>query len=192
MNRLFNCALISAALTAAAPILPVPAPFGPALAHADGPAPHEAQRQAEIAYMEFTIDHHGMGVMMAMIGIDKATDPRLVAVSHQMAMDQAAELRRLQGWLHDWYGITYEPHMMPGDAETLALLNALPEGRPFDTTYSSIFINHHATIIERSANDRPRFYHPALRQFASHVIQEQSREIFHVFIPVLIRYYTHH
>lgn len=191
MSRVFRCSVVAAALVGAALVLPVPAALGPAVAHADDPAPHQQQREREIAYMTFSIDHHSMGLMMAEIGIEKAADPRLVAVSHQIMQAQAAEIAELQGWLLDWYGMTYEPQMMPGDREMLDYLEALPKGETFDTVYSLLFIQHHQTIIQRSRQDRPRFYHDELRQMASMVIQNQTQEIFHVFLPVLFDYWFH-
>lgn len=192
MHRSFKSALIAAALACAAPVLPLPAPFGPAAARADDPAPHQQQRQREIAYLTFSIDHHAMGVMMAEIGIEKATDPRLIAVSHSIAIGQAEEVVELQGWLHDWYGQTHEPMMTPEDQAMLDELNALPEGEEFDVAYSQMFIQHHADMVRRSRDDRPRFFHHELRQFASGVIQEQTREITRVFLPVLFHYWFHH
>lgn len=188
-SRFARCSLAAALVLGAASALPLPAPLGPAAAQADEPAPRPQQRQREIDYITFSIDHHAMGVLMAQIGIEKATDPRLIAVSHQIAQSQAAEIQELQGWLHDWYGQTHEPMMMPGDQEMLDYLDALPEGEAFDTAYSVLFIQHHATIIARSREDRPRFYHHELRQFASMVIQNQTREITHVFLPVLFDYW---
>lgn len=186
--------LAAAALAAAISVL-APAgagPLAPAAARADGPAPTQQQRQYEIRYMEFTIDHHAMGVQMAMIGLEKATDPRLIDISQTIIEDQGAEIELLQGYLRDWYGITYEPRMTNGDMRMLDRLASLDEGEEFDVAYSEMFIRHHAQIIDRSEQALSRVYHPELRQFAQHVITEQTGDIVSTFIPVLISYGVYH
>lgn len=61
--------------------------------------------------MQDMIDHHNMAVMMAGLCEDRAIHEELLALCDQIATSQSAEIEDMQAWLHDWYGINYEPEM---------------------------------------------------------------------------------
>lgn len=140
------------------------------------PAENATTVTREVEYMQFTIDHHSMGVRMAELGEAKSANRFLRRMSSRMAQDQAREVAQLQQYLRDWYDVEYTPQSTRADRVMLRRL-ASEEGAAFDVDYSRTFAMHHATIIERSQADIPRFEHRVLKDFADHIIPEQGDEI---------------
>lgn len=166
-----SVAVLALALTAVVAVRP---------AAANAPAPDRRTADFEIRFLEFTIDHHFMGVQMAQLCVQKATlppptsDARLKQLCGQIAADQQQEMQQLQTWLKQWYGIDYQPQIrQPGQIQRLQRL----EGERFDIEISRMFIQHHERQIRESQRCLDRAFHPELRAFCQHTIEEQSREI---------------
>ena len=126
--------------------------------------------------MEFSIDHHAMGVQMSQLCVQKAVNADLKDLCGRIAQDQSNEIAQLRGYLKAWYGIDHQPQMTRGDQQQLDRLARL-SGHEFDIAVSEMFIRHHEQIIRGSERVEDRLYHPELRQFAQHVITEQSQDI---------------
>lgn len=86
-------------------ILGVPA------AYADGPIADRAGR-AEVRFMEGMIDHHQMAVDMANDCLGKAETESVRTLCQTIIDKQTAEIALFQGWLSEWYDITYTPMPM--------------------------------------------------------------------------------
>ena len=130
----------------------------------------------EINYMEFTIDHHAMGVMMAQMCVEKAIHEELRELCQRNAEAQSREMAMLQGWLETWYGITYEPHVTPGDEQMMEMMAAL-EGAEFEIEFMEIFSRHHHQIVQRSLPVVDQAVHPELAALASQIVEAQTRDI---------------
>jgi uncharacterized protein (DUF305 family) len=130
----------------------------------------------EVNYMEFTIDHHGMGIMMAQMCIEKAVHAELRELCQRNLEAQTAELRQLQSWLQTWYGITYEPRLTQGDQRMMEMLAAL-EGAEFEIEFMETFSRHHHQIVQRSEPVASHAVHAELRQLARDIIQAQTADI---------------
>lgn len=145
-------------------------------AFAGEPATDAATSAYEVDYMKFVTDHHGMGVEMADIALDKAVSARLNDLSSTIKQDQTQEIDQVKGYLSEWYGQTYDPMLTPQDMMDLDMLRAL-DGREFDIGVSEMFIEHHRGIIARSEEALTRVEHPELMAVAQGIITKQSAEI---------------
>lgn len=145
---------------------------------ADG-APAEVQQPKaglEINYMEFTIDHHAMGIQMGTMCVEKAIHAELRELCQRNVEAQSRELAMLQQWLQQWYGIAYEPDLTQGDEQMMEKLAAL-SGAEFEIEFMETFSRHHHQVIQRSQPIVRQAVHPELRDLAAQIIAAQTRDI---------------
>jgi uncharacterized protein (DUF305 family) len=84
---------------------------GAGAALADEPIDGRAGR-AEVRFLEGMIDHHQMAVDMGLHCIEHASSEDVRALCEAVIVAQAPEIAQMQGWLLEWYGITYTPVSM--------------------------------------------------------------------------------
>lgn len=130
----------------------------------------------EIPYMELTIDHHAMGVMMATMCLEKAFHAELLALCRMNRENQQREIEELTAWLQAWYGLGYEPQMQPGDERMMEKMAGLsPE--EFEMEFLEMFSRHHWMIIHRSIPIARDAIHEELEEFAMRVIANQYEDV---------------
>lgn len=140
------------------------------------PAPSPAQVNYEIKFMTNMIDHHQMAIMMSELCLEKAIHPELLALCEQIIAAQAAEIEQMQGWLAEWYGVSYEPQMKPGDTRMMEKLAALsPE--EFEIAYMEMMIKHHAKAVKEGEHCLERAYHEELKELCENIIKTQLQEM---------------
>lgn len=164
---------ISFALMACGPDEPV----GPRQADdlaVSSPAPRATG--LETNYMKFTIDHHAMGIMMAEMCVDEAVHEELRDLCAKNMEQQSNELALLQGWLQEWYGITYEPRITDGHHRMMEHMAEL-SGAAFEIEFMETFSRHHHQIIQRSQPVVQQAEHEPLRGLAADIIAAQSADI---------------
>jgi len=145
--------------------------------HADAPAPDKAIAKFEIRYMEFSIDHHSMGVRMAQLCVQKAITPDLLELCQRNLANQTKEIMTLQSFLQNWYKINYSPEMKPSGENMLAKLASL-SGAEFEIEFMKMFIRHHFRIIVESAKCLDRAFHEQLEEeICEPIILNQSADI---------------
>lgn len=89
---------------------------------------------------------------------------------------QSAEIAEMQGWLADWYGITYEPEMAPSMRHTMDRLAAMtPE--EFEIHFMAMMIRHHWRAVVGGERCLDRASHPELLQTCGEIVTAQSEEI---------------
>lgn len=152
-----------------------PAPVATRAARSE-PSPRRGQQRAEVRYMQFTADHHMMGVEMATLGEQKASNAQLSAINTRIRQEQAAEIEQVRTFLRDWYGIDYQPEMSRRDERDMRRLESL-QGEAFDVELSKMFIRHHRQIIAASQKALRQITHEELRTVAENVITKQTAEI---------------
>ena len=117
-------------------------------ASANAPARDRNAARFEIAFMEEIIDHHQMGVHMAQPCIEKAVHSDLRRLCRSIARVQAAEIKTMQKWLHDWYRIDHEPSMdHAGHHRDMQTLERLSGGR-FEVAFLEMMIEHHLPAVQ--------------------------------------------
>lgn len=148
----------------------------PLLSFANGPAPTRQQARFEIDFMTDMIDHHAMAVMMASVCIDKEIRPELHQLCENIIASQSAEIEMMQSWLQDWYGVTHEPEMKPGDQRMMERMSEL-SGVEFEIMFMDMMIRHHRKAVREGETCIRRAYHPGLVALCHDIMQSQSEEI---------------
>ena len=122
------------------------------------------------------IDHHQMAIEMAQICIEKAQHPELRQMCRNIIATQTAEIRQMQTWLQDWYGISYVPTMKPGDQKMLERLASL-NGAEFEIEFMEMMIKHHEKAIKEGRHCLDKAFHAELRALCERIIAAQAAEI---------------
>lgn len=143
---------------------------------ASAPAPSPSARNFEIRFMTGMIDHHQMAIEMAEICLAKAVHEELRSMCQNIIAAQSAEIEQMQSWLRDWYGMTYEPMMKPGDQKMLERL-ALLSGAEFEVAFMEMMIKHHEGAIKEARQCLDKAAHAELRELCQNIIATQSAEI---------------
>lgn len=145
-------------------------------AGASEPAPDQSTARFEADFLMGMIDHHAMAVEMAEICLEKAVHPELAAMCEDIRSSQSQQIEEMQAWLQDWYGITHEPEMKPGDMRQMEKLAAL-DGAEFEIEFMESMIRHHRKAIIEGEQCLRRAYHPELLDLCRNIIATQSAEI---------------
>lgn len=140
-------------------------------AQASGP-----QRGLDREFMTEMVSHHGMAVDMAELARNKATHPELKAVAGSIVRSQAAEIRRMQGWLKRWYRVTVRPRQTEEDMRDMRELEGA-SGGAFELRFMSLMTVHHTFAIERASIAARRAGHPGVRRLARAIVRAQEREV---------------
>ncbi len=153
---------------------------GPAAASA--PAPDSRTARFEVDFLKGMIDHHHMAVMMSDLCLQKRDEGQLThagklgQLCKSITSTQNAEIRRMQAWLQDWYGISYGPMMMPGDMEMMDDLAAL-KGAEFEIAFLEMMVEHHRQAVVEARPCTRRADHEELRGLCEGIIASQTAEI---------------
>jgi uncharacterized protein (DUF305 family) len=145
-------------------------------ATASGPAPKKATAKFEVDFMTGMIDHHAMALEMGELCLDKAIHPELRAMCQNVIAAQSEEIQTLQSWLADWYGVSHEPEMKPGEMRQMEKLAAL-SGAEFEVRFMESLIRHHRKAIVSAEGCVDRADHADLRELCQGIIETQSAEI---------------
>jgi uncharacterized protein (DUF305 family) len=156
------------------PALLAPSNSGPGIAVEA--APTTAQARYEIKFLTDMIDHHMMAVMTAELCEGRTVHEDLQQMCEDIVAAQMAEIEMMQGWLEEWYGITYEPQMTQGMERQVEKLAAL-EGAEFEIAFMERMIKHHEGAVKEGERCVERAYHPELIELCHDIIETQTAEI---------------
>lgn len=143
---------------------------------AGGPAPTMSAARFEIRFMQNMIDHHMMAIMMSSVCTTKTVHPELDSLCHAIITAQMMEMEEMQMWLQDWYGITYEPEIMPGDMQMMDRLASL-SGEEFEVMFMEMMIRHHSKAVREGLHCIDRAYHAELIELCQNMVASQTEEI---------------
>ena len=150
--------------------------------HSDGQwassaaASQNGTAQYEIRFMQDMIDHHAMAVETAQLCVERAVHEELRELCEQIIAAQSREIGMMQRWLEQWYGISYEPQMKPGDQRMIEELASL-SGADFEIAFMQMMIEHHEAAIREGETCLDRANHRELRRLCENIIATQSAEI---------------
>lgn len=145
-------------------------------AAASAPAPQKSTAKFEVDFMTGMIDHHAMAIEMGEMCLDNAEHAELRAMCEDVVSAQSQEIETMQAWLEDWYSVSYEPEMTPGEMRQMEKLDALA-GAEFEIRFMEMLIRHHRMAITEAEKCVDRAYHGELRDLCQGIIEAQSAEI---------------
>lgn len=146
------------------------------IAIANQPAPTKKQVRYEIEFLTGMIDHHAMAVMMAELCMERAVHEELRQLCEQIKTAQTEEITTMQGWLEEWYGVSYEPQMKQGEEKKMEQLASL-SGSDFEIEFMQMMIRHHEKAIREGLRCMNRAYHAELKSLCENIVATQSEEI---------------
>jgi len=166
-------ALAASAVVAAAALTGLGSAAAPPAA-ADAPAASDQTARFEVDFLTGMIDHHQMAVMMAEMCQEKAVHDELLATCDSIVASQSAQIEQMQGWLDDWYGVSYAPEMSGmGSMKRLATLS----GEKFEVTFMRSMIRHHWGALREAEDCLENAEHPELLELCSEIYTAQLAEI---------------
>lgn len=163
--------------------------------------------QFEINFLEFTIDHHFSALRMTELaaGTDtsrnvaisptdgtspspgfspttaKADIAELRSLSRRENRAQREEILTAQKLLKQWYGITYEPHVLPENQAQLDILENANPGGQFDQAFMTALSRHHFTIIQQASaclvSADLNHLHASLERYCQNIVNSQTSDI---------------
>lgn len=145
-------------------------------AQAEAPAPTRAQSQYEVRFMTDMIDHHAMAMEMSQICLTNATHDELKALCQGIIAAQQQEILTMQGWLQQWYGVSYAPEMTRGAMQRMQRMSEM-FGAEFEIMFMKSMIRHHWKAVVRASGCLDRAYHPELIAMCAEIIEAQVAEI---------------
>jgi uncharacterized protein (DUF305 family) len=140
------------------------------------PAPTAAASNFEINFMTGMIDHHHMAIMMAEQCLEEDVRAELEELCADIIETQSQEIELMQTWLTDWYGVSYEPEMKPGDMKMMERLASL-EGDAFAIEFMETMIRHHRKAVVEARQCVDKAFHDELESLCENIIETQAAEI---------------
>lgn len=136
---------------------------------------------ADAAFIEHMIPHHEDALIMADLALLKATQPELVALSHEIKASQSAEIEEMRAWYTEWYGIDVPAqivdHNMHGATMSQAEIEALSSAANFDLAFVQHMIPHHEDAVVAATDLLKTTERPRMRKLAKAIITAQQTEI---------------
>ncbi|NMR32281.1 DUF305 domain-containing protein [Crystallibacter degradans] len=143
---------------------------------ADAPAQSEAAASYEVGFLQDMIDHHAMAVAMSQTCLQKATHQELKELCQSILEAQQQEIGQMQTWLHDWYGITYEPKMSEGDMRSMDRFETYT-GAEYEIRFMQSMIRHHWAAVREAEECLESAEHAELTELCSNIREVQLAEI---------------
>lgn len=142
--------------------------------------------EADVAFMQGMIAHHGQAIYMSRMAVSHKADPRIVKLAVKIDQSQVAEIRIMQDWLAR-NGLpvpdasSWQSMIMPGML-TKQQLDSLEgvSGPAFDHAYLDLMIQHHegALLMVKELEATPGAAQDVdVSVFANDVVVVQTAEI---------------
>lgn len=159
----------------------------------------------EQSYLKFIIDHHYSALRMTELaaGTDlqreaaisptegtsptphtaatqgKALSPEIKSLARRNNRMQREEILTAQRFLHDWYGIDYQPHVRAMNQAQITLLERAQAGASFDHLFMEVFSRHHFTALSPSSQCQvaSEITHVELHRYCSGIVHGQINDI---------------
>lgn len=130
----------------------------------------------EVDFMKMMSDHHFLAAQMSEICLKKATHDELRDRCQSIITSQKSEIRMMQGWLSQWYGVQHDPQLPAGGQAMLNRLNTL-SGKAFEREFMKMIISHHALAINMATTCLQDARHSELLNLCKKIITDQAQEI---------------
>ncbi|MBM1171465.1 DUF305 domain-containing protein [Microvirga arabica] len=140
------------------------------------------------SYMRRMAAHHGQGVELAQLAIDKAQDPYLRNLAHLMGADQKGEIAMFRQWWRSWFEGDLPPPSPPEHASMPGMLSAeqmeslrRTNSADFDPLFIALMTTHHqgAVLMADEALRRAEDIRLRLMAHATRHAQRGEIELMH-------------
>ena len=156
-------------------------------------------------YLKFIIDHHYSALRMTELaaGTDlqrepaiaptegtsptpntnpiqgKAQSDEIKSMARRNNRMQREEILTAQGFLHDWYGVNYKPHITTTNQAQIALLEKAQSGASFDHLFMEVLSRHHFMALGPSSQCQvaSEITHAQLHRYCSGIVHSQINDI---------------
>jgi uncharacterized protein (DUF305 family) len=81
----------------------------------------------------------------------KAQSDEIKSMARRNNRMQREEILTAQGFLYDWYGVSYKPHITATNQAQIALLEKTRSGASFDHLFMEVFSRHHFMALGPSS-----------------------------------------
>lgn len=134
----------------------------------------DGQRDDDISPMEGTSPTPRTAPVQA-----KAASDEIKSMARMNNRMQREEILTAQGFLRDWYGISYSPRLTTEGQAKIAVLENAPTGRGFDHLFLEVLSRHHYMALGPSTDCQVAAdqLHDALIRYCSAVVHGQIKDI---------------
>jgi len=122
------------------------------------------------------IDHHQMAVEISAVCLTKNVRPQLKVLCASINRSQKEEIKSMENWLLDGYGIQYTPILSNADQQMLATVSGLDRDE-FSRMFMENMIIHHWGAVINAGPAVDRSWHDDLDHLAQKIIKSQTAEI---------------
>jgi uncharacterized protein (DUF305 family) len=134
----------------------------------------DLQRQAAISPTEGTSPTPNTNSTQA-----KAQSDEIKSMARRNNRMQREEILTAQGFLRDWYGVTYKPHLTAMNQAQIALLEKVQPGASFDHLFMEVLSRHHFMALGPSSQCQvaSEITHDQLHRYCSGIVHSQINDI---------------
>ncbi|MFI6287791.1 DUF305 domain-containing protein [Streptomyces sp. NPDC051018] len=147
--------------------------------------PEDTPNDADFAYAQMMIEHHGQALTMTGLVPDRASSTQVKRVAARISAAQGPEITAMEGWLKNngadkrkGGGHDHGSMAMPGmatDAQLKQLRAA--KGKAFDELFLKLMITHHEGAVAMAADAVSDGNNILIQEMANDVISQQTSEI---------------
>ncbi|MFF0447391.1 DUF305 domain-containing protein [Streptomyces sp. NPDC004609] len=147
-------------------------------------APKDTPNDADFAYAQMMIKHHGQALTMTDLAADRAASTQVKRIAERISAAQRPEIAAMEGWLaNNGAGKAKGGHdhgsmAMPGmatDAQLKQLRAA--KGKAFDELFLKLMITHHQGAVTMATDALSDGNNILIQEMANDVISQQTSEI---------------
>lgn len=152
-----------------------------------GPAAVGEHNDADVAFAEGMIPHHGQAVQMADVILAKTGNAQVKALAERIKQAQTPEIATLSGWLKGWGVAVPDPYAhaagMAGmqhsgmmSAEQMGQLDKA-SGTAADTAFLTLMQEHHEGAVEMGTTVLGKGSNLEVKKLAQSIVTSQTAEI---------------
>lgn len=136
-------------------------------------------KEFESRFLKEMIHHHQSAVEMAELATSNTKRTELNQLGKQIVSAQKGEIEKMKGWLKSWGDDDGSMPPMPGMDKMMQEMKALKKAKDaeFDKMFLAMMSKHHEGAVAMSKLVPDRTDRADLKQLASQIIAEQTKEI---------------
>src|SRR3546814_19454212 len=106
----------------------------------------------------------------------KAVHPELLETCEAIKTSQSQQFDQMQSWLQEWYDMSHEPMMIPGQMRQMERLASL-SGAEFEVEFMQSMIKHHRQALREGEMCLRLGYQDELLDLSANLIAHQRAQL---------------